>query len=216
MVTMNIPIFPEKKVIIFTNYRSGSTKFAQKYTDSNKFSSTACLGEYFGWSRRGRPGEISFDKSFSNFNTYHKFCLKLMADHALYDDSRLDAILSRSSKVIYLYRRNFVNQALSYIAAGSTRSFTAGLLEEEDNDEEIVNVPYLDERFVNTCVQTLKNNYEYMAKFYHKYPGPVYCLEDLGSPSPYKKQVNWTNKPEIESYDVEGLFIKHGLVKAMA
>lgn len=218
-----MPIFPERKIVIFTNYRAGSTTFFTEYAKANRFVSSACLGEYFGSffgaTHQEKLEDIPFDKMFKNFSTYNKFCLKLMASHTNYNESNIEKILSKCDKIIYLYRRNFTKQALSYIGANRTNSYSLGMPEENnftnENNTEVINVPYVSNLFVNSCISILKKNYEYMAKFYNKYPGPVYCLEDLGGNKPYNKEMIWNNKPVIPEFDVEGLFKEYGMVKKM-
>lgn len=66
--------------------------------------------------------------------------------------------------------------------------------------------------FVN--VKGLRNslirNYQVMADLYKKYPGELVCKEDYFAGekyNPYNREVTWKNRPDIEDFDVESLFI---------
>ena len=48
-----------------------------------------------------------------------------------------------------------------------------------------------------------------MAELYHTIGGELICKEEYFSGdrfNPYNKEVNWTEDPNIEDYDVESLF----------
>lgn len=200
---MIIPTFPGKnRVIVCTNYRSGSTSFCEEYIKQNKIPRTRVLGECFG-----QLDDIPYMKIFNNLCSYDKFFFKFMPSHVYFDMDKSREILSKADLIIYLYRKDFIKQAKSFISASRTGSFYAG-----GDSYTVVKVPSVDESYVKKVTTTLKKNYEYMAKLRCEFPGPVYCYEDINSNRPYNKSTIWTNEPDIKSFNVEALFKESELV----
>ncbi len=198
MVSMNLK-FKEKRICIFANYRTGSTTICKKITDSNNIPS---LAEYFRTTNIGYARLLPYEKVIRNFNSINEFVLKLMADHVGYDDEKIATILNKCDKIVYVYRRDFKAQALSWLAADSTASYAD--LKKADGSLVEFNVPHLSPEYIDKQIDILKNNYITMGKFYKKYPGEVICLDDFETKEPYTRTYVWTNgQPQIPDFDVE-------------
>jgi hypothetical protein len=203
---MNIK-YRDKKICIITNYRTGSSSLLTTIAGLNKYPS---LGEYFNTVSYDGTG-FTIDKAFRNITSMPRYIIKVMPDHLRYNMDLLTKVMSCSDRVIYLYRRDFVSQVKSFIAAKSTNSYSVTGYKELDQTPEssIVNVPVLTNEFIQEATNILTNNYLAMAECCKLFPGDVYCLEDFKNQNPYKKHINWSqNLPYIEPYDVDILFKK--------
>lgn len=203
---MNIR-YKEKKICVLTNYRSGSSSFCTSIGNTNK---TYMLGEYFNPVTFNGTG-FTINKALRNLYSMDRYVLKLMPDHLRYNHDLLDTVLSHADKIIYLYRRDFVAQAKSFLAANSTKSFGITGYKELDQSPEtsIIKVPELSETFIEENVNRLRNNYIAMADCFKKFPGEVFCLEDFPKQNPYRTTVIWKKEvTNIPNFDVDSLFDK--------
>lgn len=199
-------IYREKKICVFTNYRTGSSSLTQNIATLNNIES---VGEQFAYESVDR--DISkFEKTFLDIHKNNQFVLKLMADHLRYNDELINKVLSSVDKIIYLYRRDFTAQAKSYIASYLTHTLGPfGYKEIINSKSSIINVPENYTEHFDNIVNKLKMNYLKMSEFYKKVPGDLLCLEDFEVKRPYIKTVIWPGpEPIIEPYDVESLFVK--------
>jgi hypothetical protein len=203
---MNIK-YRDKRICIITNYRTGSSSFITIISDLNKNPS---MGEYFAKVSYGGKG-FTIDKAFRNLLSMPRYLVKVMPDHLRYNMELLTNVITNSDRIIYLYRRDFVSQVNSFLAAKSTNSYSVTGYKELDQSPEssIVKVPVLSTEFIQEATDLLKNNYITMSECYKLFPGDIYCLEDFENQNPYKKQIIWSQElPYIQPYDVEGLFKK--------
>lgn len=201
---MNIK-YKEKKICVLTNYRSGSSSFCTAIGNTNK---TFMLGEYFNPVSYNGTG-FTIDKALRNLYSMNRYVLKLMPDHLRYNKELLDTVLSHVDKVIYLYRRDFVAQVKSFLAANSTKSFGVTGYKELDQSPEtsIIKVPELSDTFIQENISTLKNNYLVMSECFKKFPGEVFCLEDFPKQNPYRTTIIWKKEvTDIPKFDVDSLF----------
>lgn len=201
---MNIK-YNEKKICVVTNYRSGSSSFCTALSDFNKLPN---LGEYFNLASYDGTG-FTIDKALRNLYSMNKYVLKIMPGHLRHNPELLNNVLSHADKVIYLYRRNFVAQVKSLLAADSTNSFCVNGYKEYDQSPEnsIIKVPELSNSFIQKHIDILKNNYLVMADCLKKFPGEVFCLEDFPKQNPYRTTILWTKEvTNIPNFEVEGLF----------
>ena len=201
---MNIK-YRDKRICIITNYRTGSSSFSSTISNLNK---NTALGEYFNTVSSDGKG-LNLDKAFRNILSMARYVIKVMPDQLKYDIESLTKIISSSDRTIYLYRRDFVSQAKSFLAARSTNSYSITGYKELDQSPEssIINVPVLTDEFIQDSIKILINNYILMAQCYTLFPGDIYCLEDFTNQNPYKKHINWSQElPYIEPYNVEALF----------
>lgn len=197
---MNIR-FKERRICLVTNYRTGSSFLSRSISDVNKINP---IGEYFG--PCSYVDQFPFSLAIRNFNTMKEFNLKFMANHVDYDMEKIDQILSKCDRIIYLYRRDFKAQALSWVASQRTMSWSQTGFKEfyQRDDDKVIIRPPLPEDFVKHNIDILKNNYIAMSEIYRRYPGNVFCLEDFDIKKPYQRKVIWEcEKPSIEDFDVE-------------
>lgn len=195
--------YKEKKICIFTNYRTGSSFLNQRIGFIN---GTKTFGEMFSYYQVKNNLE-SFDEHLSHLNSNSKFVLKLMADHLSYDKDKLEQVLTSCDKIVYLYRKDFKAQAMSYIAASITNTYSITGLKENLQNHRIITVPQVPQQQIDSYVDVLKNNYLSMSYFFNKIPGELICLEDFEIKKPYQKTISWIGEvPEIPEFDVEALF----------
>lgn len=201
---MNIK-YRDKRICIITNYRTGSSSFITTISDLNKNPS---MGEYFSKVSYDGKG-FTIDKAFRNLLSMPRYTVKVMPNQLRYDMELLTKVITSSDRIIYLYRRDFVSQVKSFLAAKSTNSYSVTGYKELDQSPEnsIINVPLLSNDFINEATDILKNNYITMSECYNLFPGDIYCLEDFENQNPYKKQIVWSQElPDITPYNVESLF----------
>ena len=199
--------YKEKKICLLTNYRSGSTSFCNALSNTNKI---PIIGEYFNPVTFNKTG-FTIDKALRNLTSMNKYILKVMPDHLRYNSELLTTVLSHADRVIYLYRRDFIAQSKSFLAANSTKSFGITGYKELDQSPEtsIVKVPELSEEYVHRNITVLKNNYLMMAECFKKFPGEVFCLEDFPKQNPYRSTIIWKKEvTNIPDFNVADLFEK--------
>jgi LPS sulfotransferase NodH len=197
--------YKEKKICIFTNYRTGSSFLNSRIANVNR---VAALGEKFSYYGTSNNPDI-FEKCFRDLTSTPRFAIKLMADHLNFDHDKIEQVLNSVDKIIYLYRKDFVAQAKSYIASASTNTYTVNGFKEygQTPENSIITIDALSHEQIDTYVNVLKENYLTMSYFYKKIPGELRCLENFEIKKPYKKTIIWKDEePIIPDFDVESLF----------
>ena len=163
-----------------------------------------------------------------------EICFKVMPTQvATVQDSI--RIAEACDKVYFLYSRDFIRTVKSWITVRVHGGFgKTGFLApaRSFSDEKIKQLHLgrhgLDETYkvdmnpnhpaltgelgpvtIHKLRQNIIDNYERMAELYHTIGGELICKEEYFSGdrfNPYNKEVNWTEDPNIEDYDVESLF----------
>jgi hypothetical protein len=199
---MVIKKLKHKKICVFTNYRTGSSMFSLNLSSSNYL---PAIGEYFG-SCLNQEG-FTYETAMRNFKSMSKCVVKFMPDHLHYNKTMIDLMLAETDKIIYLYRRNFKSQALSWLAAVSNNSFgVTGFSEFEQIPDAEIRVKNLSDKKISRATTILKQNYLMMASYIKSHPGEIICLEDMKTQRPYKRNIIWEQDiPEIEPFDVENI-----------
>lgn len=205
MIFNSVDRYKEKKICIFTNYRTGSSFLNSRIAAINNLLG---VGEHFSYYNIRNDIEL-FETSYANLISNPRFVVKLMADHLQYNHELIEKVLTSVDKIIYLYRKDFTSQAKSYIASASTNTFMiTGFKESMQSPEDsVIKIGNLQQETIDNYINKLKKNYYTMAEFYKKYPGDLLCLEDFKIKKPYKKTVIWLDKePIVPEFDVESLF----------
>lgn len=156
-------------------------------------------------------------------------CFKLMPSH-INDDKMLYDIVSSCDKVYYLYRRDFKAQLESYLAArlgGDWQSTGFATPTRDTHSMDRIKEVHLGTKGkIDTVVKHLDpnanprlrrliaghliNNYIRMANLYKRIPGELICTEDYFTKdkyNPYNREIHWTQDPNLEDFDTEGLFV---------
>jgi len=148
------------------------------------------------------------EKAVNSIKSMKTFAVKLIADQLNFDNSYIEEVLKVSDSIIYLYRKNFISQVLSYIAATETSSYAAGFDQPSDTIE--IRVPKVNIQAIYEYEEIIRNNYLKMSYFHKIYPGKIVCLEDIKQ-NPYNKKITWFQPineitKHISDLDVAGLF----------
>jgi hypothetical protein len=164
------------------------------------------MGEYF----TGVKYKLySYEKAFKSISSMKTYAIKLLADQVDFNDDQIESVLNISDKIIYLYRKDYISQVLSYISATETSSYALGFNDTRQDVVEVV-VPKITEDTIKEYETLLRNNYLKMSQMFKKYPGQLVCLEDL-TQKPYKNKIIWSQpveeiKHHILDLDVVSLF----------
>jgi hypothetical protein len=197
--------YKEKKICIFTNYRTGSSFLNSRIAATNNL---LAIGEHFNYYNIKNNLPL-FDTCYTDLISKPRFAVKLMADHLVYNNELIEKVLTKVDKIIYLYRKDFTAQAKSYISSASTNTFMVTGLKEtfQTPEDSVITVADLEQSVIDNYIDTLKKNYYTMAYFYKKFSGDLLCLEDFKIKNPYQKTIMWGGKePVIPEFDVESLF----------
>lgn len=134
--------FKEKKICIFTNYRTASSFLVSCIGSANNL---PVLGEYFGLANakhgiaqnnpkydemRRRTQNFDYDKAVKYVETMKSGVVKIMPDQLLCDKEKIAHVLGQFDKIIYWYRSDFNAQLLSFIAAYSKSHYDSSFLDE--------------------------------------------------------------------------------------
>jgi len=115
-------------------------------------------------------------------------------DHSL---TGIKLIEDRCDELIYLYRRNFVSQASSWIAWNLTGDHDHHW--GENRTYEVEPTQEIADKYTNQLLE----NYQSMKYIYNQYPGRVFCLEDFPNQYPYNRNYKWQSKVKIPSFNVQ-------------
>lgn len=181
--------FNGKRVCLVTNYRTGSTFFIRETFKVNKIPPTENW-EHFNSKR-------TFAQNFNLLQRSQSFIFKLMPDQIDHSLTGIKLIEDRCDELIYLYRRNFVSQASSWIAWNLTGDHDHHW--GENRTYEVEPTQEIADKYTNQLLE----NYQSMKYIYNQYPGRVFCLEDFPNQYPYNRNYKWQSKVKIPSFNVQ-------------
>jgi hypothetical protein len=181
--------FNGKRVCLVTNYRTGSTFFIRETFKVNKIPPTENW-EHFNSKR-------TFAQNFNLLQRSQSFIFKLMPDQIDHSLTGIKLIEDRCDELIYLYRRNFVSQASSWIAWNLTGDHDHHW--GENRTYELEPTQEIADKYTNQLLE----NYQSMKYIYNQYPGRVFCLEDFPNQYPYNRNYKWQSKVKIPSFNVQ-------------
>jgi hypothetical protein len=181
--------FKGKRVCLVTNYRTGSTFFIRETFKVNKIPPTPNW-EHFNSTK-------SFNESFNLLRKGPSFIFKLMPDQIDHSVSGIKQIANRCDEMVYLYRRDFVAQASSWVAWNLTGDHEHHW--GEDRMYEVEPTQEIADKYTNQLLE----NYQSMKYIYNQYPGKVFCLEDFPNQYPYNRNYKWMSKVSIPKYNVQ-------------
>ncbi len=178
------------KCVVITNYRTGSTSFVRQ---NNKGISTKfeILQPY-----DNIPTIINKTKTLKKEN----YICKIMPDHISYNYEHLDIVLEHCDQIVYLYRKDFVEQVKSWIAWNVSEDFGHhyGPMKTYDID--------ISQKEVEQYEDTIRKNNDFLTECYNKYPGEVFAYEDIQNGKPYNRTNNWITDPIIQPYNTQEMF----------
>jgi hypothetical protein len=159
-------------------------------------------------------------------------CFKVMPSH-IGNKQTLREVARSVDKLFYLYKRDFVSQVKSYLSLALLGNFLdtgfqrrhsvftfEGMkdvhLGTSGDSEKVISKVTAHEQSkfpfhtATSVRQGLIENYKEMAQLYKEIPGELVCSDDYFSGErykPYNKEIVWEiGEPEVEDFDVEGLF----------
>tara|TARA_B100001057_G_C22853451_1_gene951868 strand:+ start:874 stop:1440 length:567 start_codon:yes stop_codon:yes gene_type:complete len=170
-------------IILLANYRVGSSVFQRDYAKKTGATCWTSTGEYL------HPFDGGYKPPDSKINLY-----KVMPDQ--YKDNSEDFkkdYLDKAREIIYLVRRDFTTQILSYAKCVETQNWHPW----EENWNQRFDPYYqysfeLDKQTWREHKILLASNLEHQSRIYKSYPGKVMYLEDR-----YSKPIEYLNKVEI-------------------
>lgn len=185
-----------KRILIITNYRCGSTVFLQQMCEKYDLPSI---------------GEILRNRKNANFKFTCPGIMKLMPDQLRNRD--ISEFTENSDKIIYLYRRNFRDQALSWIGIQKKNDHgnngMIGNIWQGEYGETVQHTIDVNQKFADRQINQLISNWNKIKDYYPKWKGEVVCYEDyyVGDKyHPYNRKYNWKYMPKIPDYDIENIF----------
>lgn len=201
--------FKEKRLVVLSNYRTGSSFLTELVADLNQ---TVKVGEYFAPSE-SEERIIPVEKGLTQLLAKPRYCYKLMPNQITNDFSnegysQLKRVLDLSAdRVLYLYRRDFRATALSLIAADWTKTYHLtgfNFIHNPDKVKLPVDITDMPDWFIESRIDILKFNYNMLGRYYRERGGIIYCMEDDFTDSlyvPYQRDVVWVKgEPDIDKY----------------
>ena len=213
----------DKKILILTSPRSGSTYATYSIAAEGNL---VDYGEAFLITDKTIPAIVS------KIKTYPNYTVKVFGSQIYYDKDTINELCSISDKTVYLYRRNFKEQVLSFLAClvgedlwvheGTTAYIKRHIANsrlpfynspfKDRSKTEVINLPRPSQRLIDMAVNITIENYEFMAETYQLHPGPVICLEEFKLSAKDNRVINWEEEFDIPEFDVEELFYMKGLI----
>jgi len=182
------------KCLVLTNYRSGSTEFCEVNADISK----GIINLYEILHDKEKYSNI--DDAINVLKYTDKFIVKMMPDQFNFNIDQFEKILKYVNEIIYLYRKDYKAQCLSWIACKKLKWTSK---RPKNEKQAIIDI---DQRFADTHSLTIKKNNDMLGAIYKKYPGPIYAYEDIQNNNPYAINYIWKYKPYIGNYDTNNIF----------
>jgi len=186
-------IKPGNRTIVLTNYRTGSTSFVSKNCNKN----TVNHWEIVNTQNRKLH---NIPKILKNSRSY---IAKIMPDQLQEDWDYLDKFIECCDQVVYLYRKDFTAQCLSWIAMQHLKDWSVRPQGESNWIEHTIDI---NQQFADEHTEVIRSNNDALQTLYKKYPGKVYAYEDIQDNDPYRRKYNWIYTPHIEPYNTGAMF----------
>ena len=186
-------IKPGDRTIVLTNYRTGSTSFVSKNCSKHTVNHWEIIN-----TQNHKLKNIA--KVLKNSRSY---IAKIMPDQLQGDWDCLDNIMKECDNLVYLYRKDFTAQCLSWIAMKHLGDWHK---RPQGTSAWIEHTIDIDQQFADEHIEVIRSNNDALQTLYKKYPGQVYAYEDIQDNDPYKRKYNWIYTPSIEPYNTEGMF----------
>jgi hypothetical protein len=183
------------KCLVITNYRTGSRDFCIKNERKNRLKMN--LFEIIHKGGKYLPIKPAVEQ----MRNTKKFIAKVMPDQFAYDFEKLEQLMGPSEQIVYLYRKDFRAQCLSWIASNYRNDY--------DRISSIQGADFLidiDQTFADKHIQMIEKNNDFLKECIKRYPAPVYAYEDINDGNPYKRSYNWKYMPFIKDYNTEEIY----------
>lgn len=185
------------KCLVITNYRTGSTSFCDYNAEKNNLLN---LYEVLH-----EDGEYHAVENIENLLKYtDRFIAKVMPDQFAYDFAKLQMLIQHCDQIVYLYRKDFTAQCLSWIAMQHLQDWH---VKPQSNIQHSINFYIdIDQAFADKHSKVIRDNNNFLKECVKRYPAQVYAYEDIHDNKPYKRFYNWEYKPYIKPYNTEEMF----------
>ena len=186
-------IKPGDRTIVLTNYRTGSTSFVSKNCSKNTVNHWEIVN-----TQKNKLHNVH-----SILQQNKPYITKIMPDQLQEDWDYLDKFIECCDQVVYLYRKDFTAQCLSWIAMQHLKDWGTRPQGKSNWIERTIDI---DQQFADEHTEVIRSNNDALQTLYKKYPGKVYAYEDIQDNDPYKRKYNWIYTPHIEPYNTEVMF----------
>ena len=188
----------KKDVCILTNFRTGSTSLIQKLSQDLQLQN---LWEYYG--KDPAYADVAYQEDQNTFaerwptvlsSSRSSVIMKVMGNQIGFD---LDAVkeMSQHCNMIYLYRKDFLEQAKSWTAWLTAKDWEHHYGKEKEYEIDVT------QEYFDAQTKLLVDNYQFMLDSYEIAPGTIMCYEDLfkSNPKRYARKNNWVNEPVLNT-----------------
>jgi len=183
-----------KRCMVITNYRCGSTYFVEKNWKQGYTNHYEIFDK--------KP----YDDALHTLETTDNWIFKVMPQQKRqHKTAKIDFIercIQRADKLVYLYRRDFAKQCISWIGKNLTGDWNHNPI---NGDYETHKVNITQHHADNLC-RVLIDGWEDIKQYYNKFPGEVYCLDDYQEQKPYKIKYEFNIDFRVPVYDIAGIF----------
>lgn len=194
------------KILVITNYRCGSSYYGHTLAAKLKL---ANYGEILNSNNKNGTATVPGTASHrEKLNTLSDGVYKIMPDQVC--DVPLEEWIDAVDLHVFLYRRDFIAQAKSWIAINETNDwYNNGLVGNPFTGKYGTLVTHTiapSQEIADRRTQQLIGNWETIRTVYECYPSEVVCLEDFNYTKPYNKKYIWESEIQIADYDTESIF----------
>lgn len=187
-----------KHICILTNFRTGSTTFIQGVAHERQLMN---CWEFFGDGLKpavadvaGQPDQVKFTERAPRLFQSNGAVFKVMGNQLGWN---LDYVkqIAEQCEMMYLYRRNFLEQAKSW--TGWLVAQDWGHIYGKDKTYELD----CTQQFFNDQADVLARNYEFMLDAFEIAPGKVHVYEDMFTDDSgrYNRKYDWPFKPVLNN-----------------
>ena len=185
------------KCLVITNYRTGSSNFCLDNGRNHKLVNL--------WEILHNNGKYYPIEDAVNVLKYtERFIVKVMPDQFGYDYAKLELLMEHTDQIVYLYRKDFTAQCLSWIAMQHLQDWN--VKPQQESQSEINHIVDIDQAFADKHSKVIRDNNDFIKECIKRYPAPVYAYEDINNGKPYKRVYDWKYMPFIKDYNTKEIY----------
>ena len=185
------------KCLVITNYRTGSTSFC---IENGRKNNLINLFELLN----DKNSYKDIDEASKVLEYTDNFIVKVMPDQFAYNYANLEQIMKHCDQVVYLYRKDFKAQCLSWIAMQHLQDWN--VKPQEKSQYAVNHIVDIDQAFADTHSKLIRDNNDFIKECIKRYPAPVYAYEDINNGKPYKRSYDWKYMPFIKDYNTKEIY----------
>lgn len=174
------------KCLVVTNYRTGSTNFCIDNAQTYRLDCEYEIINIHG-----------LDNAINSLQRNQNIICKIMPDQFNFDTEQFAKMYKSAHQVVYLYRKDFKAQCLSWIGWNQS-----GNTSHRHGENKTFQIDCTQDQ-ANEYADTLIKNYDYIKSIYKQYPGTIYAYEDIQTGLPYNRNYIWSQSVDIPDYNTE-------------